>query len=145
ERIDPYRNQRAWGARGDTVGEAISKLADVVDSAELAHDIRALQKKAGPHSVVRVLAAAVTYAPRVGEAFAADLLADLDRAIRKAPLDQDLFQAVELLESAMLLAAHIGHEERVPSLFQVLRELLRPLHGERLAWVVGHLNGQLVR
>src|SRR5437899_7191664 len=69
-----------------------------LDSAELARDIQAQQKKAGPHSVLRVLAAALSYAPRVGEAFAADILADLDRVIRKAPLDQDLFQAVELLE-----------------------------------------------
>src|SRR5262249_48100154 len=73
------------------------------------------------------------------------ILADLDRVIRKAPMDQNLFQAVELLESAMLLATHLGREERVPPLFQALRDLLRPLHGERLSWLVGHLNGQLFR
>jgi hypothetical protein len=145
ERIDPYRNLRAWGARRDAIGEAISRLADVVDSATLGRDIQALKKKANPQSAVKVLAAALTFAPRVGDAFAAEILADLDQVIRTAPLDQNLFQAVELLESAMLLAAHLGRDERVPPLFQALRDLLRPLHGERLSWLVGHLNGELFR
>jgi hypothetical protein len=145
ERIDPYRNHRFWAARRDTLGEQLAALADEVDPAKLTDSLNALQKKTGPHSAVRVFAAALSFAPRVGEAFTLQVLADLEHAIRKVPFDQNAFQAVEVLESAMLLSAHYGREERVPSLFRSLRDLLAPLRGERLAWLVGHLNGQLFR
>lgn len=144
EKIDPFRDYREF--RDDTLGRELAHLARIADPAEIGRRLAALRRPGGSARYrLRALAAALAYAPRIGEGFALDLLADLEAAFPEMPKDPDQFRVVELLESGLLLAAHTGHDERIPELVRQLHATLGPVRGERLAWLVARLTGPLFR
>jgi hypothetical protein len=144
EKIDPFRDYREF--RDDTLGRELAQLARIADPAEIGRRISALRKPGGSARYrLRALAAALAYAPRIGEGFAADVLADLEAAFPDMPKDPDQFRVVELLESGLLLAAHAGRDERIPGLVRQLHATLEHVRGERLAWLVAQLTGPLFR
>ncbi|MFL5339078.1 MAG: hypothetical protein ACJ8F7_02830, partial [Gemmataceae bacterium] len=144
ERIDPFRGVREF--RDDAIGRELAELADVMDADELAKRLGRLRKRAGtPRARLRVLGTSLTFGPRLGEPFAAEILAELVSAVKSLVNDPDAGRTVDVLETALLLAAHVGREEFVAPLTGQLRALLEPLRGERLAWLLAPLSGRLFR
>jgi hypothetical protein len=143
ERIDPYRDQRP--ARAGLCRE-LGYLAELRDPAALARAFDAV-RRASPSAGSQLLigTAALRAAPRAGEAFARDALDRVTQALDAAAADPDLFRQIDALEAALLAAGHFGQDDRIPALVERLFRVLEPLSGERAAWVVGRVSGQVFR
>ena len=129
QQIDPYRHVYAR-TDGDLAG-MLARLPDLLDPAEVVARVRQLlatpPKGAGPDSRAQILRAGLDEAPRVGEDFARELL-DLfapiaDAKSRGGDLSVTMRRA-ELLERALLVAAHFDVEAHVPRLIASFHDLL---------------------
>ncbi len=144
EKIDPFRDYREF--RDDKRARELAELASIADPAKIGRRLGQLRKSSlVPRDRLRTLAASLAYAPRLGQGFAHEVLADLEAAFRDMPREPDQFRVVELLESGLLLAAHIGRDDVIPKLVGQLHATLAPFRGERLAWLVAQLTGPLFR
>ncbi len=145
ERIDPYRNSHF---RDDDIQHALNAISSLTPPAnrkrraesyaeELEAKFRELMKKPhSPRNTLRVLAAAFPVAARVGESFAFDCHALLEKTLPKAdrPLDvPDIARRVELLETAAVTLAHFGRAALVGGLLEELRKMIRAQKGEMAA------------
>jgi hypothetical protein len=146
ERVDPFRHQRP--IRTGALARELADLAEVSDPAALARGFERLHR-ANPTPAARlpIATAALRAAPRAGETFARDAL---DRAGHALDADAttvapDLFRHIDTLEAALLAAGHFGENDRIPGLLERLFRVLGPLRGERAAWVVGRVSGQVFR
>jgi hypothetical protein len=144
EAIDPFRSLRHH--RDDSVGIALSSLQEVTNDRELLTIFTDLLRRyTEPRPRLRILGAAIRYAPRLGESFAVEVLSQLDPVLTWHRRDWDLFGVVDVIDAALLLAVHAGRNEFVTPLIEHLRSLLLPLSGERAAWVIGRFGGLLYR
>jgi hypothetical protein len=128
ENLDPLRK---WIAQfADALSRELAALRDLDDRAALADRLTRLlarpRKGDGQAAGVRTLTAALELAPRLGEAFAADLLGRLALALEQTPgvLEQAL-----LLEKGLFLAAHFDRAEQVQALVARFHQLLQTAHG----------------
>lgn len=125
EKVKPYAR---WQRFGDQLSQDLVELFDLHDRAKLAHRIRALlepQAALPPPRRARVYAVALELAPRLGEAFAQELLPDV------VPLlDQltDVVQQALLLERGLFLAAHYDQPLAVQSFVGRFQQLLETDH-----------------
>lgn len=114
EQVDPYRN---WHSRfADELTKELATLSDINDSLELTDRLRRLvnsPKKGKTVAEPRILSTALELAPRLGEAFARELLEEASAALDKLsePVDQAL-----LLEKGLFLAAHYDNKLEVQRL-----------------------------
>lgn len=122
-KIDPYRHLQRPGAV-DPTERALAALYDLADPVEvragLAPLLRSVTGNPDITGAVRVLATALELAPRVGEAFAAELLTlTLGRIEEAEPLERCL-----LLERGLFLAAHFDQRERIDACIEQFYALL---------------------
>ena len=153
ERVDPYRHFR--GA-GDELQRRIDQLCHGPDDSKAAG--RAEKKPgavesawrellAGKHSprhTLRILAAALPRAARIGESFALECHDRLMRTLPKAdrPLDVgEIAERVSLLENAAITMAHFGRGNLVAGLLDEWRKLAKHQQGERGALLAREIGG----
>ena len=121
EKIDPYR--RWHGAYADDLSRELALLMDVNDRGKLTTRLQRLLAPKDKNRPVqpRVLATALELAPRLGEAFADDLLFQVKRTLAKVaePVDQAM-----LIEKALILAAHYDKKDEVQSFVARFQALL---------------------
>ena len=139
EKIDPYR--RWSGHFVDSLARELAALVDIHDAEHLIDKLRALlrEKKRwakGKSAQTRVLAAALELAPRLGEAFAEEILTEAGQILEAA--EDRLTQAL-VLEKGLFLAAHYDRRAQVE---QVLEHLHRLLEGNLPAPTMESLLGQ---
>jgi cellulose synthase operon protein C len=122
EQIDPYR---LWHRRfADELSRELARLHDIKDSDELTDRLRRLLSSRGKGNLAvepRVLTTALELAPRLGEAFARELLEQAARVLEKRlePLDQAL-----LLEQGLFVAAHYDNKDEVQRLMGRFHRLI---------------------
>ncbi len=144
EKINPYRS---WQARFfDDLEQKLATLCDVIDRGDLEQAVRGLLDQTRGQAVkeqlrrTRVVREALSVAPRVGEAFAKELLAEtlpacavLDDALAKAQEATEkenlLMEQAELIEKGMLVAAHFDQAAHVQTLVGRFQSLLAMLQG----------------
>jgi hypothetical protein len=161
ERIDPYRQ---WTGRFfDDLSRALDALGAVADRERLAEQLRLLLKtnlkeKAGRDRHVQVLQRALELAPRVGEAFALEML------VRVPPALELLEQLVKdgegtpqmreravflhkaaLLEKALFVAAHFNRVEHVQPLVGQFEALLHSQRATQCLKELSSLAGECFR
>lgn len=145
EKLDPYR---LWTARyRDPLSQELSALVDVADRAELAGQLNQLlnpgpKVKRQPGDLPRILIKALELSPRIGEAFARELLPRVAPALEPVPGLED--RAV-LLEQALLVAAHFDQAEQVRQFVDLFHRLLQAQRGTDTVPSVDALVGQCFR
>jgi cellulose synthase operon protein C len=145
EEINPYRH---WHGRfNDELGRELAELVDLNDRAELATRLnRLLRSKRTGHRVdlqeARILDSALELSPRLGEAFAREVLDRVVPAVAK--LDELREQAV-LLEKGLRLAAHFDQAEHVQALVARFHQLLAAQRGAEATQALEPLLGQCFR
>src|SRR5262249_4463223 len=112
-----------WAGRADAPLRELAALQDVRDRAELEKRLRRLLKAAegrdAPDTRLAVLDGALSLAPRVGEAFTAELLGQLVPSLGEPKGDAGLEavrQQAALLEHGLRLGADLGRRELVKDL-----------------------------
>jgi hypothetical protein len=144
EKIDAFRKFRKYR---DDLNPALDALYDVRDRGELADRLgRLLRRKrdasGAGQSEVRLLGTALELAPRLGEAFARDLLGRVAKAIDRLP---DLRDRAVLLEKALHLALHFDERASVASFVGRFHEMLADRRGDETLHAVEPLLGQCFR
>jgi hypothetical protein len=139
ERIDAFRTFHA-DAR-DAFRRDLTLISDILDRATLEKECLRLLKAAGELPMRRLMAVqtALKVAPRIGEEFALERLAEVP-ALCLA--DCDVFEQAVLLENALFVAAHFNQGTIVQKLLALFLELLRAnqdrmAHDKRLEPLVG--------
>jgi len=142
ERIDPYRHSRP---RPDALQENLDDISSLTPTANrkrrtetyadaVETKFRELMKAPhSPRNTLRILAEAFPVAARIGESFALDCHALLEKTLPKAdrPLDvPDIARRVGLLETAAVTLAHFGRATLVGGLVDELRKMVRAQKGE---------------
>lgn len=109
ERIDPYRR---WHRRhSDDLSRVLAGWSDVRDPQELDVSVRhLLSTSLPPDARLRATTAALALSPRLGDAFAQEILAQVLPQFRAAT--EPTARAM-LLEKGLAAASHFGHEETV--------------------------------
>jgi hypothetical protein len=144
EKIDAYRAIRRFR---DDLSPALNALYDVRDRGELADRLTRLlgRKRDGSGAdrpEVRLFGTALELAPRLGEAFARDLLGRVAKAIDRLP---DLRDRAVLLEKALHLALHFDQRASVASFVGRFHEMLADRRGDETLHAVEPLLGQCFR
>jgi len=140
DRTDPTRVQQA-----DANVSAL-KDADPGDRSSLFYQL--MRRSRSNAERFAILAAAVPLGFRSGDAFAAEVILAIGPAQDELPafMDvQDLLRWVQLLETALALAAHHDRPALLPDVLSRLHRLIDPLKGERAGWLIGALGGQSFR
>jgi hypothetical protein len=126
----------------DPLGQALAFLSDVDDKQELERQVRLLLERAAPKRKKdksdrpRVLKTVLAVAPRLGEAFALEILGQFDAAWAET---HDVEIQADLLDNALLLAAHFDQSALVQRFVAKYHEFLKKdqaeiaRHGEALA------------
>ncbi len=128
EQIDPYR--RWHGRYSDDLSRELATLCDINDCDKLRDRLRRLLGPKGKGMIAvqpRVVITALELAPRLGEVFAAELLAQAAWALEKVsdPVEQAL-----LLEKGLFLAAHYDNKDEVQRLVGRFQGLLEAEGGD---------------
>jgi hypothetical protein len=119
EKIKAYRH--AFLALPD-FDKALHQLTDLLDRTALEKECQRLLAAArDPHQRFRAVLAALNVAPRIGEAFAAGLLAQVP-AVCTEPVD--VIEQARLLEQALFTAAHFNHGEAVQTILALFHQRL---------------------
>ncbi len=159
EKINPYRS---WQVRYfDELGQKLAALPDIIERAELEKTVVGLLASTRGNAAKerlrrsRVVIAALGVAPRIGEAFAKEVLTDavpgctaLAEAMEKAePAEKAnfLMEQADLLEKAIFVAAHFDQSAHVQGLVARFQSLLHTLHGASGGQAVDSLAGQCFR
>src|SRR5262249_58016511 len=93
-----------------------------------------------PLARVQVAGSALAAAVRLNDAAAADWLAKFESALAALGPRDDLFAVFDQLERVLLLAGHLGRDERVPGLIDRLHGLVGSLREEQAPWPIGRLS-----
>ncbi len=161
-KIDPYRR---FQVRYDgDLDRALVRLQDVADRQQLHNELRALRAQVGRTTAEdkerwgRVLAASLVLAPRVGEALAeellaevtpaCDLLANLWRSKKKNAAADEVpafLEQANLLEKGLFLAAHFDRPARVQEFVSRFRRLLQTQQGPATLKVLNTVADQSFR
>jgi cellulose synthase operon protein C len=147
ERTDPYRGRQT--TQQDKLAAELASLDSQTDSKQVADYLRLLiRSNTQTRARFQILQRAIPKAFHLGDAFALELLDLIGPTLDKMPtfLDVlDLIASVRLLETAISVAAHYDRTPIVLKLIDRLHQLLDPLEGERAAWLIGSLSGQIFR
>jgi cellulose synthase operon protein C len=144
--LEPHEALNAYDRflshRKDPLGQALARLSDITDKAELERQVRAALDQAAPRRKKekserpRVLRAALAVAPRLGEEFALEILGQVEVA-RSETTDVEV--QADLLEKALVLSAHFEQSDYVRLFVSRYHEFLKrdqaeiARHGEALA------------
>jgi hypothetical protein len=150
QRLDPYR---AWMARAGDLEKALSELPDLADRKEIIDRVQNLLKHTskgtqGHEDRAKILRAALEVAPRVGEAFAKEML---DRALPAydalpQPGDQNALEGqAKFLENALFTAGHFNSVEHLQQLVNRFQRMLQSQRGSQAVQAVEQLAGQCLR
>jgi hypothetical protein len=130
EKINPYR---AWhGSHGDDLGKVLSGLTDIHDPKVLEEAIHAQLARhtkkdaATRRHRARIVSAGIELSPRVGQAFALPLLAEVLDACNQF---KEFLDQASLLEKAIFVAAHFDQPSLVKQFVARFQELLRAERG----------------
>jgi hypothetical protein len=134
QKIDPYR---AWSAKIGDLDKALAELADLSDRKEIETRVHKLLREApkgnkGQEVKVKVLPKALDIAPRVGEEFALELLAQLVPVYDALPEARELaavFEQAALLEKGLFVAAHFDRKDTIQKLVARFHKLLHAQRG----------------
>jgi hypothetical protein len=133
EKINAYRNYRG---RLQDFDKALNELVDILDRTRLEGECRRLLDMAKNSSKrLAALKAILALSPRLGEAFAVPLLGE---AIEVGVDQVDIFEHAQLLENALLVAAHFDQVDAVQRLLGRLHEVLG---SEKVAAAPNRLEG----
>jgi hypothetical protein len=146
ERIDPYHGQVQQHYYGE-LGRQLAALSEIHDRNELAEQLHELfreatQSSAARSAQARVLTAALELAPRVGEAFAADLLGHVGPVL---DMLTDVREQAALLERAVFVAAHFDQAVPVEALVARFEQMLDARRGPDAAAAFESLAAQSFR
>lgn len=146
EKIDAYRT---WhGQYTDELSRELAQLSDIRDRGQLTDRLRRLmnanlkKEQHLPSAQARIMRTAFELAPRLGEAFAREVLARVDPLLAQ-PLevrDRSL-----LVEKALFLAAHFDQGDQVRSLVTVLHQILGLVGGPDTLGTLDTLLGETFR
>jgi hypothetical protein len=144
ERIDPYRH---WiGRYYDALSRELAGLFDVTDRVELQSRLTRLlpagRMPGSSPSDMPVLAAALDLAPRIGEAFAREVLGRVEPALDATP---GMVEQAALLEKGLLLAAHFDQTQQVQALVARFHQMLASAQGAGSVQGLESLAGQCFR
>ncbi len=146
EKLDPYRNWKSWDR--DTLGGTLAALPAVADRGELAERLRGLLKttgtgkKANPEDFARVVECALDLAPRLGEAFAEEILGLVTRACDQVP---EVGKRATILEKALGLAAHFSRTVVVQTFVAYFKDLLAAQAGKAESHALAAVAGESFR
>ncbi len=135
QKVDPYR---PWSAKTSELEKELADLADLADRRQIVDRVnRLLQAHApkgskGHEARVSIVRAALNLAPRAGEEFALDMLAQLLVAYDGLPEVKDpgvLEQQAGLLEKGLFVAAHFDRKDHVQALVARFVKLLQSQRG----------------
>jgi hypothetical protein len=149
ERIDAYRDWR----KADDLEKALNALTDVTDRDELAERVRRLMREApkgarAAETLARILRTALNVAPRLGEAFARELLERVAPVYDALPEPREAVAVIDhahLLEKALFVAAHFDRIEHVAPLVGRFQRMLQEQHGAGAVHAMESLAGQCLR
>jgi hypothetical protein len=149
QRIDPYRRRLAHTRELD---RQLAELDDMRDRNELASRLRKLlhhyPKESDVLTRAQVLRVGLDVAPRVGEEFAQEMLAQVVPVNDALPEPQDPNQLEErgrLLERALFTAGHFDRIDSIHPLVGRFQRLLQTQHGGAAADALAALAGQCFR
>ncbi|HZT79550.1 MAG TPA: hypothetical protein VFA26_04995 [Gemmataceae bacterium] len=147
QRIDSYRH---WTSQGDPLEQELSRLPAILDRKELLARVhKLLRDHAGPAEArARVLAAAIEQSPRLGEEIALGLLQQACPACDALPPlseDADLRRRADLLEKALLVAAHFDRREYIQALVEHFQALVQSQRDNPTAPAFDSLVGSCLR
>jgi hypothetical protein len=128
ELIDPYR--RWHGRFADDLSRELAKLYEIKDCDELSDRLGRLVLTRGKGRLAgepRILTTAMELAPRLGEVFATELLAQTIGALER--LSQPVDRAM-LLEKALFVAAHYDKKDEVQRLVGCFHGLIEAGGGD---------------
>ncbi|HEX5270288.1 MAG TPA: hypothetical protein VFW33_07375, partial [Gemmataceae bacterium] len=131
QKVEPYRHATQYM---NELEQTLRGLPDVLDRDLVADRVRALllkvpKGKEGPEVRARVLRTALDQGPRVGETFAAEMLALTPAAFDALPPPPgavEFGEQAELLEKGLFVAAHFDRKESVQHLVTRFGRLLQP-------------------
>jgi hypothetical protein len=150
ERTDPYRHFRQeHELRGDRVGLALARWAELREPADLTHAVAALPlADLNPIDQMRRCRAILSLGARAGETLIVTTLAELPGVQERVPLFADLTNLlpfVETLEQGLILASAYDRLNLLDPIQQAVQRLLQSQKGERVAWMIGRLTGSGLR
>lgn len=128
EQIDPYRR---WHRRfSDELSRNLAELSDILDRDALAARLKSLlaERRDVPQQV-RVVTTALEMCPRLGEAFAQEVL---PRVVPLLDAAEDVIGQAALLEKSLLLAGHYDQRELTETFVERLHRLLDQQRGAEL-------------
>lgn len=143
ERVDPFRHSRV---NQDSLTKQLNELqshqvktrrrgqqANMTDE-QLELTFRELLKQTGtPQQKLKILSVAIPMSVRIGESFGIQCLIELQLILPKLnlPIDvQDISDRMSVLETASLLAAHLGKPQLIPVLIAEISALINRQRGE---------------
>jgi hypothetical protein len=130
QKVEPYRHTTPFL---NELEKALRELPDTLDRDRVAERVRGLLQKVprgreGPEVRARVLRAALDQAPRVGEDFAAEMLALTPATFDDLPPPPgavEFGEQADLLEKGLFVAAHFDRKEYVQQLVARFGRLLQ--------------------
>jgi hypothetical protein len=149
-KIDPYRH---WQSREGGLDRALVELADLIDRQEVADRVRKLLSELprgakGADARAKVLRAALEQAPRVGEAFAREVLEKAVPAydeLPEAPDPATLVERAKYLERGLFVAAHFDALDVVQQLVARFQRMLGAQRGAPAVQALDELAGPCLR
>jgi hypothetical protein len=150
QEVKPYRYLEKVH---EEVEKTLQRLPDVLDRGELAESVRQLLRKLpkdekGLTSRANVLIGALNQAPRVGEDFAEEVLAQVPATLDALPppAQPDEFERqAALLEKGLFVAAHFDRKDDVRQLVERFDRLLQAQRGAPTVRAIDALAGQCFR
>lgn len=150
QQINPYR--RVYAKVDGDVARELALLPDLLDAAEVTAQVDRLlrdppHRARSPAERVQVLRAGLDQAPRVGEAFARNLLDRVAPAYDAMPTDDAaiILARAGLLEKALFVAAHFDCADYLPHLLLRFQKLLESQRGAASMEAIETLAGQCFR
>ncbi len=130
QKVEPYRHATPFMS---DLEKALRELPDTLDRDRVAERVRGLLQKGpkgrdGPEVRARVLRTALDQGPRVGEEFAAEMLALTPAAFDALPPPPgavEFGEQADLLEKGLFVAAHFDRKEYVQQLVTRFGRLLQ--------------------
>ncbi len=129
QNIKPYRYLEKVQAGSE---QALQCLPDILDREEAANLVRQWLRQVppgdrGPRERANILIGGLNQAPRIGEAFARELLPQVPEALDLLPLPRqadEVERQATLLEKSLFVAAHFDRKDAVPDLVDRFERLL---------------------
>jgi hypothetical protein len=150
QKVEPYRHTKPFGSE---LTRALGELPDMPDRGQVVDRVRSLlnkvpRNKDGPEPRARILRAALDQAPRVGEDFSLEMLAETPSALDALPPPAgavEFMEQADLLEKGLFVAAHFDSKEHVEQLVARFGRLLDTQRDAPTVQALDSLAGQSFR